>query len=112
MFLLLNALYTNEEKHFGAHSFCVAKSNANQNLHVLLKYLRFTNSFIKSSNAGQHRTNRISLSRERDRQSERDRERQRDRQRHRETGRETETERNREDRQRHTESERHTGLPT
>ena len=134
---MLNALYTDKEKPFRARSFCVAKSNANRNSHVLLKYLCFINSFIKSSNAGQHRTNWIPLStgrdrhretqRDRDRETERDRNRETERDRHRETeterdrhreteterdrnretGTETETERNREDSQRHTQSERH-----
>ena len=116
MFLLLNALYTNEEKHFGEHSFCVAKSNANRNSHVLLKYLRFTNSFFfffffflnhqmqdSIEQTGYHYPER-----ETDSQTETERDRETDRDR--ETGRETETERNRDDRQRHRESERHTGL--
>ena len=56
VFLLLNALYTNKTRFFRARSFCVAKSNANQNSHGLLKYLGSVNSYLKSSNAEQHRT--------------------------------------------------------
>ena len=62
VFLLLNALYTNKARFFMARSFCVAKSNANRNSHGLLKYLGSVNSYLKSSNAGQHRTKWTSLS--------------------------------------------------
>ena len=62
VFLLLNDLYTNKARFFRARSFCVAKSNANRNSHGLLKYLGSINSYLKSSNAGQHRTKRTSLS--------------------------------------------------
>ena len=55
VFLLLNALYTNKARFFRARSICVAKSNANRNLHGLLKYLGSINSYLKPSNAGQHR---------------------------------------------------------
>ena len=61
-FLLLNALYTNKARFFKARPFCVAKSNANRNSHGLLKYLGSINSYLKSSNAGQHRTKWTSLS--------------------------------------------------
>ena len=82
----MNALYTNKARFF---FFCVAKSNANQNSHGLLKYLGSINSYLKSSNAGQHRTKWTSLStadrhngpfkRERDVERETERERQRQR---------------------------------
>ena len=72
VFLLLNVLYTNKARFFRARSFCVAKSNANQNSHGLLKYLGSINSYLKSSNAGQHRTKWTSLSTA-DRQRERER---------------------------------------
>ncbi len=62
VFLLQNALYTNKARFFRARSFCVAKSNANRNSHGLLKYLGSINSYLKSSNAGQHRTKWTSLS--------------------------------------------------
>ena len=55
VFLLMNALYTNKARFFRARSFCVAKSNANRNSHGLLKYLGSINSYLKSSNAGQHK---------------------------------------------------------
>ena len=57
VFLLLNALYTNKAGFFRVCSFCVAKSNANLNSHGFLKYLGSINSYLKSSNVGQHRTN-------------------------------------------------------
>ena len=62
VFLLLNALYTNKARFFRASSFCVAKSNANRNSHGLLKHLGSINSYLKSSNEGQHRTKWTSLS--------------------------------------------------
>ena len=62
VFLLLTALYTNKARFFRARSFCIAKSNANRNSHGLLKYLRSINSYLKSSNAGQHRTKWTSVS--------------------------------------------------
>ena len=62
IFLLLNALYTNKARFFRARSFCVAKSSASRNSHGLLKYLGSINSYLKSSNAGQHRTKWTSLS--------------------------------------------------
>ena len=62
VFLLQNALYTNKARFFRARSFCVAKSNANRNSHGLLKYLGSINSYLKSSNAGQHKTKWTSLS--------------------------------------------------
>ena len=55
VFLLQNALYTNKARFFRARSFCVAKSNANRNSHGLLKYLGSINSYLKSSNEGQHK---------------------------------------------------------
>ena len=63
-FLLLNALYTNKARFFRARSFCVAKSNANWKSHGLLKYLGSINAYLKSSNAGQHRTKWTWLSRD------------------------------------------------
>ena len=62
VFLLLNALYTNKARFFRASSFCVAKSKTSRNLHGLLKYLGSINTYLKSSNAGQHRTKWTSLS--------------------------------------------------
>ena len=62
VFLLLNALYTNKARFFRARSFCVAKSKTSRNSHGLLKYLGSINSYLKSSNAGQHRTKWTSLS--------------------------------------------------
>ena len=62
VFLLLNALYTNKARFFRARSICVAKSDVNRNSHGLLKYLGSIKSYLKSSNAGQHRTKWISLS--------------------------------------------------
>ena len=62
VFLLLNASYTHKKRFFRAHSCCVAKSNASQNSHGLLKYLGSINSYLTSSNAGQHRTKWTSLS--------------------------------------------------
>ena len=56
VFLLLNALYTNKARFFRARSFSVAKSNASRNSHGLWKYLGSINSYLKSPNAGQHRT--------------------------------------------------------
>ena len=57
VFLLLNALYTNKARFLRARSLCVAKSKTSRNSHGLLKYLGSINSYLKSSNAGQHRTN-------------------------------------------------------
>ena len=62
VFLLLNALYTNKARFFTARSLCVAKSKTSRNSHGLLKYLGSINSYLKSSNAGQHRTKWTSLS--------------------------------------------------
>ena len=62
VFLLLNALYTNKARFFRSRSFCAAKSNANRKSHGLLKYLDSVNSYLKSLNAGQHRTKWTSLS--------------------------------------------------
>ena len=59
VFLLLNALHTNKTRFFRARAFCVAKSNANRNSHGLLKYLGSINSYLKSSNAGQHIYNKM-----------------------------------------------------
>ena len=62
VFLPLNALYTNKARFFTARSLCVAKSKTSRNSHGLLKYLGSINSYLKSSNAGQHRTKWTSLS--------------------------------------------------
>ena len=55
-------VFSSVECFLRARSFCVAKSNANRNSHGLLKYLGSINSYLKSSNEGQHRTKWTSLS--------------------------------------------------
>ena len=57
-FLIIHNVHLSyKARDFKAHSFSVAKSNGSPNLHGLLKYFGSINPYLKSSGAGQHRTN-------------------------------------------------------